>query len=159
MKTIASSAISRRALLVAGAALPTTASAFARMATEQPAQVPPPIAVGPTVRSGPEPETNLIPLKPGERLPEQYRLIDPVTGEQKGYAVLPAEERAKGFVRPVRRTYTHLTCGKNTSMALAIAETFARAPKIYRTTFCSTCKTHLPVSEFVWLGTQEPVGS
>lgn len=34
---------------------------------------------------------------------------------QKGYVVLSAEERAKGFVRPVRRTYIHVgqhVCGK-----------------------------------------------
>ena len=28
-------------------------------------------------------------------------------GQQKGYVVLSAEERARGFVRPVRRTYVH----------------------------------------------------
>ena len=30
---------------------------------------------------------------------------------------LSEEERAKGFVRPVRRTYKHLTCGTTTTMA------------------------------------------
>jgi hypothetical protein len=34
--------------------------------------------------------------------------IDPATGMQKGYVVLTAEERAKGFVKPVRRSYTHV---------------------------------------------------
>ena len=29
-------------------------------------------------------------------------------GQQKGYVVLSPEERAKGFVRPVRRTYLHV---------------------------------------------------
>lgn len=29
-------------------------------------------------------------------------------GQQKGYVVLSAEERAKGFVRPVRRSYCHV---------------------------------------------------
>lgn len=29
-------------------------------------------------------------------------------GQQKGYVILCAEERAKGFVRPVRRTYRHV---------------------------------------------------
>jgi len=33
--------------------------------------------------------------------------IDPKTGMQKGYVVLTAEERAKGFVKPVRRSYLH----------------------------------------------------
>lgn len=33
--------------------------------------------------------------------------IEPSTGMQKDYVVLTAEERAKGFVRPVRRSYIH----------------------------------------------------
>ncbi len=34
--------------------------------------------------------------------------IDPKTGMHKDYWVLSPEERAKGFVRPVRRTYKHV---------------------------------------------------
>lgn len=34
--------------------------------------------------------------------------IDPDTGQQKGYVVLSAAERVKGFVRPLRRTYRHV---------------------------------------------------
>lgn len=34
--------------------------------------------------------------------------IDPVTGLQKAYLVLSEEERAKGFVRPYRASYTHV---------------------------------------------------
>ena len=34
--------------------------------------------------------------------------IDPATGMQKDYVVLTAEERAKGFVRPVRQSYVHV---------------------------------------------------
>lgn len=34
--------------------------------------------------------------------------IDPVTGMHKDYWVLSAEERAKGFVRPVRDAYRHV---------------------------------------------------
>ena len=29
-------------------------------------------------------------------------------GQQKGYVVLSEEERAKGYCRPVRRSYTHV---------------------------------------------------
>jgi len=36
-----------------------------------------------------------------------YRETD-ATGQQKAYVVLSAEERAKGFVRPVRRSYKHV---------------------------------------------------
>lgn len=34
--------------------------------------------------------------------------IDPVTGMQKAYLVLSEEERAKGFVRPLRHSYIHV---------------------------------------------------
>ena len=34
--------------------------------------------------------------------------IDPQSGQQKNYLVLSEEERAKGFVRPVRTTYVHV---------------------------------------------------
>jgi hypothetical protein len=34
--------------------------------------------------------------------------IDPLTGQQKTYLVLSEEERAKGFVRPVRHSYKHV---------------------------------------------------
>ena len=34
--------------------------------------------------------------------------IDPVTGQQRTYLVLSEEERAKGFIRPVRTTYQHV---------------------------------------------------
>jgi hypothetical protein len=33
--------------------------------------------------------------------------IDPATGQHKDYYILCDEERAKRFVRPVRRTYIH----------------------------------------------------
>jgi len=92
--------------------------------------------------------------------PEQDHLeIDPTTGMQKGYIVLTAEERAKGFVRPVRSTYTHLKCGTDTTMGYAIAETYARDPGFYTGTFCCNCRVHRPLSEFVWKGTKETVGS
>lgn len=80
-------------------------------------------------------------------------------GQNQAYLILSKEERAKGFVRPVRRTYQHKACGTVTTMALGIAETYARDPKFYGATFCCHCGTHLPVSEFVWDGTDEEVGS
>ena len=120
-------------------------------------------------------------------------------GQNEAYWVLTEEERAKGFVRPVRPTYKHtgarpkheirdLTeeeqerhskqayvkyekypeddsivgrfwtqaqldsgCQNTTSMAAAIAETYARDPGFYGSTFCTTCGVHLPVAEFRWL--------
>src|SRR5438046_765060 len=44
-------------------------------------------------------------LTNGAPVTEDHRDIDPSTGQQKGYVVLTAEERVKGFVRQVRDTY------------------------------------------------------
>lgn len=70
--------------------------------------------------------------------------------QNEAYLVLSEEERAKGFVRPVRRSYIHTVCGVSTRMSQAIAETYARDPKFYGATYCVGCRKHLPVSEFVW---------
>jgi hypothetical protein len=66
------------------------------------------------------------------------------------YLVLSEEERAKGFVRPVRRTYVHTVCGTATSMGYALAETYARNPAFYGATYCVRCQMHKPVGEFLW---------
>lgn len=50
-------------------------------------------------------------------------------------------------------------CGTVTTIAQSIAETYARQPGYYGSTFCCHCNTHLPVDEFVWDGTSERVGS
>lgn len=78
------------------------------------------------------------------------------------YLILSDEERAKGFIRPVRRSYVHLTCGSVTRMNQAIAETYARNPYFYGATYCCHCRMHLPIGEhgeFVWDGTNEKVGT
>lgn len=80
-------------------------------------------------------------------------------GMQKDYVVLCPQERAKGFVRPVRRTYRHKTCNTTTTMGLALAETYARDPEFYSGTFCCTCRAHFPLDQFVWEGTDEQVGA
>lgn len=67
------------------------------------------------------------------------------------YLVLSEAERAKGFLRPVRDTYSHLTCGTTTTMGAAIAETYARDPWHYGSTYCVNCAKHRPLAEFVWL--------
>ena len=84
--------------------------------------------------------------------------LAPVSQNTK-YLILSEEERKKGFVRPVRQTYLHKTCGTSTKMGLAIAETYARNPKFYGSTYCIFCQKHLLVSEFTWEGTDELVGS
>lgn len=88
-----------------------------------------------------------------------HREIDPATGLQKDYVVLSAEERAKGYVRPVRTDYVHKVCGVRTKMHREIAETYARDPAFYNGTYCVGCKAHFPLDQFVWDGTDEQVGS
>jgi len=63
-------------------------------------------------------------------------------GQQKKYLILSDEERAKGFVRPLRRSYTHLKCGGSTRMGLALCETYSRDPSFYGGTFCANCGAH-----------------
>lgn len=53
----------------------------------------------------PEPRTTLT---DGSPVTPDHKQIDPATGQQKGYVVLSEEERRKGFVRPVRRSYRHV---------------------------------------------------
>lgn len=75
------------------------------------------------------------------------------TGQHDVYLVLSDDERARGFVRPLRTAYVHLVCGTVTTMSLPIAETYARDPHFYGATFCCNCSRHLPVGpagEFVW---------
>ena len=98
--------------------------------------------------------------------------------QNKAYLALSPDERAKGFVRPVRRTYVHWFyddgrevplvvtslvglrgCGGATKVSVTIAETYARDPKFYGSTYCVVCKMHRPVAEFYWDGTAERVGS
>jgi len=79
--------------------------------------------------------------------------------QNDAYLVLSEQERALGFVRQVRTRYYHIICGSVTTMGPAIAETYARDPKFYGSTYCCQCSMHRPVSEFVWEGTLEAVGS
>lgn len=103
-----------------------------------------------------------VTMTDGTPVTPDHREIDPKTGMQKGYIVLSAEDRSKGFVRPVRRSYVHEKCGTVTKMGQALAETYARDPHFYSGTFCVGCGAHFPVGEdgeFVWDGTDEKVGT
>jgi len=76
------------------------------------------------------------------------------------YLVLSDADRAAGFVRPVRHAYVHTDgCGSVTTMAVAIAETYARQPSFYGATYCVSCSKHLPVGEFRWTADGLVVGS
>lgn len=79
--------------------------------------------------------------------------------QQDAYLVDGSQEP---FIRPVRTSYKHLTCGAVTTMAVAIAETYARKPWFYGATYCTRCRMHLPVGEngeFVWLDDGTKVGT
>jgi len=113
----------------------------------------------PPSSTDPKPTTTLT---DGSPVTADHREINPATGMQKAYVVLSEEERGKGFVRPMRHTYTHLKCGSDTTMGRALAETYAREPYFYTGTFCVACRAHFPVGadgEFVWQGTDEKVGT
>lgn len=76
------------------------------------------------------------------------------------YLVLSEQERAKGFVRPLRRSYIHADgCGTVTTMGIALSETYARNPSFYGATYCVGCSMHLPLTEFRWTEDGEVVGS
>ena len=85
-------------------------------------------------------------------------------GQQKSYLILSEEERAKGFVRPVYRQYTHKKCGGLTKMGLALCETYARNPNFYTGTYCAICGTYFDLIDetgeraFIWDGTNLGVG-
>lgn len=97
-------------------------------------------------------------LTDGSPITDDHRDLKP-NGQQKGYVVLSEEERARGYVRPVRLTYVHKPCGAVTRMSRPIAETYARDPDFYTGTFCVGCGSHFPLDQFVWEGTDEQVGS
>lgn len=100
-------------------------------------------------------------LTNGQPVPRDgsHKNIDPATGMQRAYVVLSEAERAKGFVRPLRKTYVHKTCGTTTTMSMALAETYAREPSFYSGTFCVHCHAHFPLEQFVWDNDGTQVGS
>lgn len=73
--------------------------------------------------------------------------------------MLSEDERAKGFMRPLRRSYTHDKCRTSTLMGLALCETYARDLSFYGYTFCVGCNQHYPVDEFAWDEDGAKVGS
>ncbi len=97
-------------------------------------------------------------LSDGTQIYPSYRNLKP-NGQQEGYVVLAEEERANGFVRPVRRSYKHLKCGSVTTMAKTIAETLARDPTFYSGGFCANCRAHFPNAEFAWPDDGTQVGT
>lgn len=144
---------------------------------------------GPSPRAAPpapaDAATSARPLKAGRGAlttdPLDPRLghgVDTAPVQQhETYLVLSEDERRKGFVRPLRRSYVHVgiagteqsrgaskapgghACGVQTRMGLALCETYARQPDFYGATYCVGCSMHLPVDEFVWDPDGARVGS
>jgi len=71
--------------------------------------------------------------------------------QNKIYLVMTQEEIDKGYVKPFRKSYKHLSCGCITTMNDAIAATYARDPYFYGSTYCCSCQKHRPLIEFVWM--------
>ena len=118
--------------------------------TSAPTPAPPPYAT----------TTDGKPPRPGYENAPAPAPVNPATGQHEAYWVLSENERAKGFVRPLRTAYRHdRGCGWATSMGQAIAETYARNPAYYGLTMCVRCGAHFPVAQFKWDGTEERVGS
>lgn len=67
------------------------------------------------------------------------------------YLVLSNEEISKGYVKPYRDTYKHLTCRTITKMNEIISANFARDPWFYGATYCYNCRMYRPLNEFVWV--------
>lgn len=106
-----------------------------------------------------------VTLTTGKPVSSDHREIEPETGMQKDYVVLSKEERAKGYVRPVRDAYTHVACGTSTRIGKSIAETYARDPNFYSGTYCWYCRTHFDLKNkigefnFRWDADGSGVGS
>jgi hypothetical protein len=54
------------------------------------------------------------------------------------------------YVAPIRNQYVHNKCGVATRIGSAIAETYAKNPKMYGSTFCCGCSDYFPVAQFKW---------
>jgi hypothetical protein len=105
--------------------------------------------------------------------PPKYFLRD-LTPEEKERYAKEKYVKYEEYPRPnpsgssvVGRFYTQEDlnrrgCGTVTKMGLGIAETYARDPSFYTSTYCAKCLTHLPIGadgEFVWYDTNERVGT
>jgi len=104
---------------------------------------------------------------PGPRFPllelteEQHERYDEY-GYVK-YEEYPDEVEGLGrYWTQARLDKVGVGCRVVTYMGQELAETYARQPGFYGSTWCCGCNTHLPVGadgEFVWDGTDEKVGT
>jgi len=80
----------------------------------------------------------------------KYGIDDKPIDQNSVYLVLSEEEISKGYIKPFRNTYRHLTCNTTTTMDNIISATYARDPWFYGSTYCCDCRMHRPLNEFIW---------
>ena len=91
-------------------------------------------------------------------VPTNKKLHD---GQYSDHYILTESERKKEYIRPYRISYKHLKCNSITTVPIKVAETYARQPNFYGSTFCCKCRNYFPVGEdgeFVWCEDGEKVG-
>jgi hypothetical protein len=79
---------------------------------------------------------------------------------------LTDQERAQGFVRPLRTRVLHTTaapgrpvCGRPSAMSIGQAEDMAKDPASWTSCWCAVCGRRLPVNQFTWQADGSPVGT
>lgn len=80
----------------------------------------------------------------------KYGVDDKPVEQNKAYLVLSEEELSKGYLKPFRTSYRHLTCDTVTTMPERISATYARDPWFYGATYCCNCAMHRSLNEFIW---------
>lgn len=79
---------------------------------------------------------------------------DPNTGQQKCYLILSEEERAKGFVRPVRSSYKHVGIAPKYPLRDLTAEEQERYANEGYVKFEAYPESHSPVTGRFWTEAQ-----
>lgn len=90
-----------------------------------------------------------IELSGGGVVTEDHRELKQ-NGQQKGYVVLSAEERAKGFVRPVRQSYIHVGRQAPQNLRDLTDEEHERYDKFGYVKFQPYPESELPVTGRFW---------
>jgi len=78
------------------------------------------------------------------------------------WAMCPTELMTTPTKRPVRRDYLHSICGGVTTAPVQCAETMARDPSYYTSTFCCTCRSYFSIGaagNFTWCDDGTKVGT
>jgi hypothetical protein len=93
------------------------------------------------------------PPRPGFETAAAPAPVDPITGQHLSYWILSEEERAKGFIRPVRRSYKHVGIAGPKHPLLDLTEEQRRGPDVGYVKFEKYPESESPVTGRYW--TQE----